>query len=78
MLLEIRLWDISYSIDGVVSVITSYNVPTIIYSVSEGTYTIPYIIDVNSCSNVGIGSEYVDVLNKPQLVLIIIQKMLIC
>ena len=59
-------WDISYSIDGAVSVITSYNVPTIIYSVSEGTYTIPYIIDANSCSNVGIGSEYVDVLNKPQ------------
>ena len=67
-------WDISYSIDGAVSVITSYNDPTIIYSVLEGTYTIPYIIDANSCSNVGVGSEFIDVLNRPQLVLIIIPK----
>ena len=59
-------WDISYSIDGAVSVITSYNDPTIIYSVAEGTYTIPYVIDANSCSNVGIGSEFIDVLNRPQ------------
>jgi len=59
-------WDISYSIDGAVSVITSYNDPTIIYSVLEGTYTIPYIIDANSCSNVGVGSEFIDVLNRPQ------------
>ena len=25
-----------------------------------------HILLINSCSNVGIGSEYVDVLNKPQ------------
>ena len=59
-------WNISYSVDGTVSTIISSDSPVIIYSTQEGTYTIPYVLDANSCSNIGTGSEIVDVLNKPQ------------
>ena len=59
-------WNISYSVDGTVSTITSSDSPVIIYSTQEGTYTIPYVLDANSCSNIGAGSEIVDVLNNPQ------------
>ena len=46
--------------------ITSSTSPIIIYSGQAGTYTVPFILDANGCSNVGIGSEYVDVLNTPE------------
>ena len=59
-------WNITYSIDGSVHSITSSTSPVIIYSNLEGTYTIPFISDANGCSNIGTGSEFVDVINTPQ------------
>ena len=59
-------WNITYSIDGSVHSIISSTNPVIIYSNLEGTYTIPFISDANGCSNIGTGSEFVDVINTPQ------------
>ena len=59
-------WNISYSVDGVVNSFISSTNPTVILSGIEGNYTIPYISDANGCSNTGSGTEYVDVVNKPQ------------
>ena len=59
-------WNITYSVDGSVNTISSSISPTIIYSVAEGTYTIPYVSDANGCSNIGIGYQVVDVINRPQ------------
>ena len=39
-------WNISYSVDGTVSTIISSDSPVIIYSTQEGTYTIPYVLDL--------------------------------
>ncbi len=59
-------WNITYSVDGAVNSVVSSTNPTIILSTQEGVYTIPYVSDANGCSNVGSGTEYVDVVNNPQ------------
>ena len=59
-------WNITYSVDGAVNSVVSSKNPTIILSPIEGDYTIPYVSDANGCSNVGSGTEYVDVVNNPQ------------
>ena len=59
-------WNLTYSIDGSVSQIVSSTTPVIIYSVKEGTYTIPFVSDANGCSNIGTGSVYIDFINTPQ------------
>ena len=59
-------WNITYSVNGSVSSVSSSTSPVIIYSNLEGTYTIPFISDANGCTNVGTGSELVDVINTPQ------------
>ncbi len=59
-------WEITYSVDGTVNTISSSVSPTIIYSVSEGNYTIPFVSDANECTNIGTGSQFVDIINKPQ------------
>ena len=59
-------WNLTYSVDGAISNITSSNNPIVILSDKEGIYTIPYILDANGCSNTGTGSEIVDVINRPQ------------
>lgn len=59
-------WNITYSVNGSVSSVSSSTSPVIIYSTLEGTYTIPFISDANGCNNVGTGLELVDVINTPQ------------
>ena len=59
-------WNVTYSIDGAVNSVISSTNPIVILSSLEGNYTIPYISDANGCSNIGSGTEYVDVVNKPQ------------
>jgi gliding motility-associated-like protein len=59
-------WNLTYLIDGNVNQLTSSTSPVVIYSDQAGTYTIPYVSDDNGCSNIGIGSVNVIVLNTPQ------------
>ena len=59
-------WNLTYSIDGAVTQISTITSPLVIYTDQSGLYTIPYVSDDNGCANVGSGSAQLEIVNSPK------------